>query len=493
MSNNQSKHFVDPSFLWNPLIDTDSYKPSHYKQLPPGASYVESYMEPRRGDWVIWMGYQPIVRTLLSTRITKEMVEEAELMWNPHCGQFNKEGWMIVVNEYNGYIPIEVWAAPEGMVIPCKKSTMRVSCSDPRLLWLVQWLETPNLRVWNTSNVASRSRKLKMAIQSAFNRSSDDPNQHISIKFKLHDFGSRGCSSPMSAALAGMGHLVNFWGSDTGVAIAAIKKFYDFNGMPAFSIAASEHGTMTPWINMNDDPLKGEVAAYQHMIDQFGDSDIFACVSDSRDIENAVANIWGDVLRDQVLSMKATLVIRPDSGDPIEWLPKLLNIAADKFGYTTNSKGYKVINKVRFIQGDGITDESLPLILKAVMDAGFSIDNLAFGMGGGLLQMHNRDTYGWAMKVSYMVIDGKGVHVFKDPASDPGKKSKSGMIRLYKSRLTNEFIEFDISTGLKPDETEFEEVHKLVYKMTKGMEEPEVHLATWGEVCERVAKEFGEV
>jgi nicotinamide phosphoribosyltransferase len=160
---------------------------------------------------------------------------------------------------------------------------------------------------------------------------------------------------------------------------------------------------------------------------------ILAVVSDSYDIYNAASKLWGEELRQQVIDSGATVVIRPDSGDPVDVNRKLVEILGEKFGYTTNAKGFKVLNNVRLIQGDGINELTVRSILGAFMANGWSADNIAFGMGGALLQIVDRDTQKFAMKASSAKINGEWVDVVKDPVTDPGKKSKAGRVTLWNS------------------------------------------------------------
>jgi nicotinamide phosphoribosyltransferase len=112
----------------------------------------------------------------------------------------------------------------------------------------------------------------------------------------------------------------------------------------------------------------------------------------------------------------------------------LIEILGEKFGYTTNAKGFRVLNNVRLIQGDGVNELSIRSILGAFMAMGWSADNIAFGMGGALLQQVDRDTQKFAMKCSAVEIgSGNWINVQKDPITDPGKKSKTGCITLWKS------------------------------------------------------------
>jgi nicotinamide phosphoribosyltransferase len=166
------------------------------------------------------------------------------------------------------------------------------------------------------------------------------------------------------------------------------------------------------------------------MVKQFSrPGSIYAVVSDSYNIYKAVDTIWGEKLANLVRKSEGTLVIRPDSGDPVEVLPRLISSLNKNFGSVKNDKGYLVLNNVRLIWGDGINEQSIRSILRVIVDImGFSADNIAFGMGGALLQMVNRDTQKFAMKCSSAQINGEWVDVFKEPVTDPGKTSKKGIL-----------------------------------------------------------------
>jgi nicotinamide phosphoribosyltransferase len=201
------------------------------------------------------------------------------------------------------------------------------------------------------------------------------------------------------------------------------RKYYN-EEMAGFSIPAAEHSTITSWGE------QFETEAYENMIDKFGGpGKIFAVVSDSYDIYNAVSNIWGGTLKEKVIFNGGTLVIRPDSGDPVTVNLRILEILGEKFGFTVNSKGYKVLPSfVRIIQGDGVNLISIGQILKAITAAGWSADNIAFGMGGALLQQVNRDTFSWAMKCNAIAYADDWIPVCKKPKTDAGKASKAGRI-----------------------------------------------------------------
>jgi nicotinamide phosphoribosyltransferase len=272
----------------------------------------------------------------------------------------------------------------------------------------------------------------------ALDKSCDNPSSEIA--FRMHDFGFRGVSSVESAAIGGAAHLVNFMGTDTAVALLALRRAYN-EPMAGFSIPASEHSVICMW--GKDD----EEAAFRNMVQKFAKKGVvFACVSDTYDIYNAVDNIWGDKLKNEVVNSGATLVVRPDSGDPTRVPIDVVEKLSLKFGYTVNSKGFKVLNSsVRVIQGDGIGVDSLPEILHNLLYRGFSAENLTFGQGGGLLQKVNRDTFMFAMKASAGCVNGVWRDVYKDPVTDSGKKSKKG--RLMLTRQIGHWETMNIHTG----------------------------------------------
>jgi nicotinamide phosphoribosyltransferase len=142
--------------------------------------------------------------------------------------------------------------------------------------------------------------------------------------------------------------------------------------------------------------------------------------------------LWGELLKPDIIHRNGTLVIRPDSGDPVPVLTKVFEILGEKFGYETNSKGYRVLPPcVRVIQGDGVNMFTIQNMLYQLSKfSGWSADNVAFGMGGALLQQLNRDTQKFAFKCSAAQINGTWQPVYKDPVTDPGKNSKHGRLAL---------------------------------------------------------------
>jgi len=404
------------------VLDTDSYKLSHWVQYPKKTTGMSSYFESRGGkfDKTLFFGLQYLLIKYFSQPITIDQVKEAAEFSELHGCPFNYGGWMLIATDLKGKLPIRIRAIPEGTVIPNKNLLLDVKYTDERFFWVVSWFETMLVRLWYPIIVATNSWYMKQDIRKYLELSSDDPEGEIA--FKLHDFGSRGVTCQEQAMIGGAAHLVNFLGSDTIAGIWMANKFYN-EQMSAFSIPASEHSTMTMWGKDN------EVEAYRNMIKKYGDKALFACVSDSWDIFNACENLWGGKLKQEVIGMNAMLVCRPDSGDPDEVVNQMLHIFENKFGAEPNRKGYKVLNHVRVIQGDGIGRPDVNTILKRTTEDGFSATNTNFGMGGGLLQTDlNRDTNKFAFKCSWAEIDGKSVPVYKDPVTDTVKKSKKGLM-----------------------------------------------------------------
>lgn len=406
------------------IFDTDSYKASHWLQYPPGTTSMFSYIESRGGEYdrVVFFGLQYYIKRYLTKRVTVEDVNRAKQFYAAHGVPFNYDDWMYIATELEGKLPVRIRAVPEGSVIPVHNVLVTIESTDPRCFWLVSWLETMLVRIWHPINVATVSYHIKRLIRRFLDETSD--NAEKEVIFKLHDFGSRGVSSQESAAIGGAAHLVNFMGSDTVVGVMAANKYYDCD-MSAFSIPASEHSTITSW------GREKELDAYRNMLQQYAKPGaVIACVSDSYNLWEAIEKMWGEALRADIISSGAVLVVRPDSGHPPTVVLKCLKLLDEKFGHTHNSKGFKVLNHVRAIQGDGINFDSIFGILANAKAAGYSAENIAFGMGGALLQQHNRDTQKFAMKCSSVTVNGEDVRVFKDPVDDPGKRSKAGRLDL---------------------------------------------------------------
>ena len=448
----------------NPITDNiillvDSYKFSHSVQYPKGTTEVYSYFESRGGAFpeITFFGLHYFLKQYLEKPITQENIEEAAEFAKAHFGNeamFNREGWEYILNTHEGKLPISIKAVAEGTSVDAKNVLMTVVNTDPKCFWLTNYLETLLSQVWYPSTIASLSRQQKKYIKASLEKSADSID---GLPFKLHCFGFRGVSSVESAGIGNAGHLVNFMGTDTLAGILVAKKYYNCP-MAGFSIPASEHSTITSW------GKEHELDAMRNMLEQYP-TGLVACVSDSFNIYKACEEYWGTELKDMILKRDGCLVVRPDSGEPTKIVPEVLDILGKKFGYTINSKGYKLLPpQVRVIQGDGIDLDTLPGILDAILNAGWSTDNVAFGSGGGLLQKVNRDTCKFAFKCSSVTVNGEQRDVYKQPVGAEWKMSKKGKMKLVLDKGWNDFdtkLERFITVGIDdPREDQLVEVYR---------------------------------
>lgn len=409
----------------NPILDVDSYKASHFLQYPPGASTVSSYIESRGGDALhtVFFGLQRFLKRYLTRPVTAEHIAEAAELLPAHGLPFHREGWEHILRVHGGFLPLTVEAVPEGSVIPVHNALVQVHNTDPECAWLTSYVETAMLRaVWYPTTVATRSFACRGIIGRALASTADTLE---GLPFKLHDFGARGASSLETAAIGGAAHLLSFQGTDTLSGIMALRESYHAD-MPGFSIPAAEHSTMTAW------GREREADAYRNMVEQFGgEGRVVAVVSDSYDLFEAIDVIWGGQLRDAVERNGGTVVVRPDSGHPVHIVCEAIERLMNKFGHRVNGKGFRVLpDCVRVIQGDGVSPDMIHQILEAMKAKGLSAENVAFGMGGELLQRVDRDTQKFAMKASAIKVDGRWRDVYKAPVTDRGKTSKRGRLAL---------------------------------------------------------------
>lgn len=409
---------------------TDTYKATHFLQYPNARKMV-AYGEFRKGfnsdttdTRIVSYGIRYIVENYINRQWTLEDVERADLFFSTHHGPSNerlpypKELFEKFIRENNGYFPVKIQALPEGTCIHARVPLYQIT-AEGDYSPLCTYLETLLTMVWYPSTVATLSRRARDTIERSFERTADAGRTSPLIPGRLVDFGFRGCTTVEQSIVGGCAHLLNFTSSDT-MSAAYYAQFYMNNGRPvASSIPATEHSVMTAWPSERD--------AIMNMIEKFG-SGVYACVMDSYDYAKALSEVLPSVAVEK-LARGGYMVLRPDSGDPVEAVIMALKAADKVFGSTTNSKGYKVINKCGVIQGDGITLETLGVISRAVEAAGYSAENVSYGMGGGLLQKVDRDVMSFATKLCYIEkVDGTCQIVMKQPTMDSGKFSLPGVL-----------------------------------------------------------------
>jgi nicotinamide phosphoribosyltransferase len=414
----------------NQVTLTDSYKIGHDNMYPQGTEYVYSYFEARKGadfPQTLFFGLQALLKEhFLGVQVTTEDIDKAEKLMTAHLGGFNRAKWDYIVDNCGGKLPIEIKAVAEGSIVPVDNVLFTIVNTDPNCPWLVGHMETVLTHVWQASTVATLSKTTKNLFEDFLERTCDEGKQFPGIDFMLHDFGYRGVSSVQSACWGGMGHLINFSGTDTIVALEGAMEYYNAETAVAYSVNATEHSIMT------SRGEAGEVETIKDLIRKYP-TGILSMVSDSYDIYNCVENIYGKgEVKEMILERDGVFVIRPDSGEPVETMKRLLELTGDAFGYETNKKGFKVLNpKVRIIWGDGIGYDGIKAILEMAEANSWSVENLVFGMGGGLLQKVNRDTQRCAFKSSAQMRNGEWHDIFKDPL-DQSKRSKRGQLKLIK-------------------------------------------------------------
>lgn len=435
----------------NPLLRTDVYKLGHMRQYRPGTTKVYSYLcarSKKNFDSTLFFGLQYYLREYLSQPITQPMADEFYQHHEQIVGPVPEDVRRKIQSLVSlGYWPLRIRAVKEGTVIKNGNVLMTITNTHPDFYWCVGFVESLLLKVWYPCTVATCSMEYMKTIRRFFEMTVDE-EQYALLPFMVHDFGYRGDSSEEGAAISGAAHLVNFFGSDTVPALGFIKEYYQpFTNDPIMlSVPASEHSVMCSF------GREGEIEAFRHMLKTYPQG-IVSIVSDTFDVYKVLTDFCTE-LYGEIVGRDGKTVFRPDSGDPElvicgdpmeengspQWLG-CIRLLDQKFGHTINSKGFKVLNeKVGLIYGDGMYLARYERILERMKDMGYAASNLVIGVGG-ILRNHSRDTLGFAIKATYVEVDGFGVEIEKDPVTDPGKRSHKGLI--YLDRLDGEYFTVD--------------------------------------------------
>mgnify|MGYP000864430134 CR=1 FL=1 len=418
-----------------PCLLTDSYKLGHFQMMMDELTNVHSYFESRNGALfshsMFYSLQMQLKRFFMGKVITWEDIKLAEEFNTQHffgVSRFNTEMWEHIMRKHEGRLPLRIRAVPEGAVIPVNNPLMSVEVTDEDQGFckaLTNHFETILTHIWHPSNVGTISFFIKQKLRKYFEETSDDMG---ALDFMLHDFGFRGATCVESAGMGGSGHLVNFKGTDTVPAILFGRHYYNTDEMLGYSVLASEHCIKT------QKGKAGEMELVKELIRKLPNG-IFSDVQDSYDIEYAI-NYIGTHFKSEIMMRKGKYVFRPDSprfkgdtpADQVLWIAERLG---HYFGYTINSKGYKVLNpKVGIIYSDGLSMDQIFEIAEALKVAGWAAETCVYGMGGGLLQKHNRDTQRNAFKASAQKQNDIWVDVSKDPL-DKTKASKKGKVESF--------------------------------------------------------------
>ena len=416
----------------NICLLTDSYKITHHYFYPKGTKKIYSYLESRVGaefNKTIFYGLQYIIKKYLEGKaVTQEKIDEADNLMQTHLGEgiFNREGWQYILDEFDGMLPIEIKAVPEGTPVDVGNVLMTVENTDDKCYWLVNYLESLLLQVWYPSTIATLSAEVRKLANFYLDVTGSDKSN---LDFMLHDFGYRGATSTESSMLSGSAHLLNFKGTDTLAALTIPENYYNDSEVYGFSVQATEHSVMT---SLGQD---GEIQQALNVIEN-AKNGILSMVIDSYDYRNFLrqASTEGSELNDAILKFLSVdgnkVVFRPDSGEPVSTTIDCLNILESGFGSYDTESGYKVFDaNIGLLWGDGLNYHKIRDILFAMKSNGWAAENIIFGMGGGLHSSVNRDTQRNAFKCSAQLRDGQWFDIFKNPL-DSSKKSKTGRFKL---------------------------------------------------------------
>lgn len=459
---------------YNPIMDSDSYKWSHFNFYPKDLTEMYSYLESRGGkyDDTVFVGLEPILQKL-ATPITKDMVKEAESFAKLHGEPFNSEGWYDIVDRLGGKLPLEIKAVPEGSVIPNKNVLLTIRNTDPKHAWLTSFVETMLLRIWYPITVASRVREMKKKMLPFFEETGGSPD------FSLVDFGSRGVSSNEQSIMGGIGHLVSFMSSDNIPAMRAVNHYYDCE-MSGFSIPATEHSVTTSFLNISE-----QKQSIRYWIENTPDNSAVSLVGDTWDIFKFTDEILS--FQHILKARNITAVIRPDSGDMHYVLGALFQKLLKKATYTINDNGHVVFDNFKILWGDGISEDTCYLPYSIAKGLYISAESVVIGSGGGLLQVDcNRDTNKFAIKGSNVIRDGNEYPIYKNPITDPGKASKKGKMILVETfdPKTNTVVPVTITTehlGI------YEKMKHLDILETRFLNGEVVNSPRWSDICTRGA------
>lgn len=440
------------------IFRLDSYKFSHPFAYPTGIKAMTSYGEARisERDIVIPFGWQFLAKRYLSQSITLSHVDLAEQFAFAHFGRplFARTAWEKVVTVYGGKLPLIIRAVPEGTVMHGSQPIYTVTVFDEELFWLSAGFETIIQRgFWYPTTIVTMDYTIKQIIRRYYKQTAADMDM---IPFSYHDFGGRGVTCAEQAEIGGASHLVNFLGSDTVEGILAAN-FYYKNEMSGFSVYATEHSVECSFGGGKEDAK----AYIRQQLKNAVPGGIISIVIDGYDVYREAALLCTE-FKDAIINSQAKIVFRPDSGDMLEVVPKILAMQEQAFGVVKTDTGYKKIQHVGVIQGDGVDHFMIHNMLdKIVRVLGYSADCVIFGSGGALLQKVNRDTLKFAQKACAILTEAGWVGIAKDPITDHGKKSKEGVLTLALNKNTNKLETMRLDIGPLPDH--YVDIMQLVY------------------------------
>ena len=423
----------------NLLLKSDLYKYGHHAQYPEGTNKIYSYFTARGSrikgiDKVKFFGLRYFIEEYLTQAILKNDIDEFRYFVETSLGKSAVSKKIVADLQYIvdvGYLPIEIKALPEMEEYPLQTPLFTITNTEPRFYWLVNFLETLLMKVAFPTTVATISAELRRTSEWFASKTCDD-NGHCA--YQNHDFSYRSHHSEESACLAGAAHLLSFDGTDTMGAIELLAKYYGIH--KGVSVSATEHSVMCMYGE------EGEFDCYNRLLDIYPEG-ILSIVSDTYDYFRVLTD-YLPRLKERIMARNGKVVIRPDSSPktPLEIVcgdPEApygspeqrgtLELLGETFGYTINSKGYKVLNPhIGLIYGDGISPEMGRKILEMMAWKKWASSNIVFGVGGYTYSYVTRDTFGFAIKATYGEVNGVPRQVYKNPKTDSKKRSAKGLL-----------------------------------------------------------------
>lgn len=445
----------------NALFLTDGYKTGHHQQYPKGTEEVYSNWTPRSNKYapqgcqkVLSFGQQYVFQWLheyfkehFFTKPQEEVCQELQEELSLYLGANYDISHFEKLHQL-GYLPIRVKSLPEGEESPIKVPLLTIVNTHPDFYWITNFLETIlSTMLWQPMTSATIALRYKRIFKKWMMLT--DPENSDFIDFQGHDFSMRGMGGLQSVISSGMGHSAVFLGSDSLPVISSLRKYYNAKGFVVGSVNATEHSVMCAGTKVD------EIGTFKRLMETYPEG-VLSVVSDTWDLWKVLTD-YLPKLKDMVLTRKGKLVIRPDSGDPVEILcgtstlsggaapaeKGVIELLWDLFGGTINSQGFKVLDPhIGAIYGDSITTDRAEIICQRLCDKGFATTNVVLGIGSFTYQFKTRDTFGFAMKATSVVVNGERREVFKNPITDDGiKKSAKGLLKVEK--INDEYIVID--------------------------------------------------
>lgn len=429
---------------YNLMYAADFYKVSHKAQYPDGVTKVHSVLVARganynphiRNDRFHWFGlklwlvkleqFEDWFFCLSSVQLGKELSTYKKFLDARLGGDNDVSHWLALYNDCVG-LPLKICAVDERTMQPFQTPLMTVENTDDNFEWLTSYIETTALsNIWAVTTAANRAFHIRESIEA--HMVGYTAEELAAVDFMGHDFSYRGMPGDEAAMLTGCGHLSVFKGSDSLVAIKAMEDVY--GEVTGFSVPATEHSVMCAGGQQT------ELETYSRILDTYPEG-IVSVVSDTWDYWSVLTELLPQ-LKDRIMARDGKVVIRPDSGDPVDIIcgtgdPNSpagngsLELLDHLFGHTLDSAGLKVLDShIGLIYGDGMNQERIKIMLNRMVAKGYSPLNLVFGIGAYTYQFTTRDELGFAFKATAVEIGGEWVDIQKNPVTDPGKKSLTG-------------------------------------------------------------------